>query len=862
MSLNWRPISDPSVPDAQKRSDLLDRVYFLLNVFEPPPSSEDRFVPKLVRGNITIGIGFDLKAGGRTIQDAVFRAIGLVVDPTTPLDPTARQIENDYIDQLRRASEGQDIQKLHKIMETRAADTRLDGFISNRRPEFEFQSETEVRAAFDGAIGWYETRLTDRYTSLQSDTDFRYSQEKAVLLSMAWNSPGLLGRDLGNAVNKTDPAQRNRAEAWYEIRYKSNKDGGAYITTGYLNPDPTKRVDTGLAKRRFMEAALFGLYDDPNTTQASAEEAKQVYRMLQTHRQEILNYENVYGELPIDDMAVTFDRARRGNQIVAAQVDYAAATGLARPESLLISLEPAKKGLIADLQSTYSELAGLQAADYLSTAIFLGAPSTVNSLNATIFDRSGSEIVSKDIVMGGTNTDYLRGGKGDDVLIGGQGVDIYDFATGDGKDRIVEERDADGKMHGVIFIDDVLRGDLLASGVFVPTGPNTWQSLAHGNEITLTNNSPWKLVTDDGDEIELGSDFQDGDFGIELLDAPTAPQPTLTIVGDLTPTSGVDELGNLNVDPNSPAPDRADVLNGRDIDTEGDLIQSLGGDDVVAAKKGADQIEAGAGSDIVNAGDGNDLVLGGADLDLLWGMAGNDRLYADAELDLQTAIAQGETDLPTGSKGELMDGGEGEDILVGGPGNDVLVGGGGTGANVILGGAGNNHLVGETDEIAPPDQDSNCTSRRERTRALLQTNRSPSAGLSKIILTLRGGGSCRVHRTSLPRKHSHHYHHHHPTPETSPPLRPEVGMLHLLISGRRIVGTGSPDPGRHVMHRDRALQYPPVATPRYPTRHFPAAGEQEVFPCLRKFKHSEAERSPVPLARIPRTAGRSRREMR
>jgi len=64
------------------------------------------------------------------------------------------------------------------------------------------------------------------------------------------------------------------------------------------------------------------------------------------------------------------------------------------------------------------------------------------------------------------------------------------------------------------------------------------------------------------------------------------------------------------------------------------------------------------------------------------------------------------------------------------------------------------------------------------------------------------------------------------------------------------------------MHRDRALQYPPVATPRYPTRHFPAAGEQEVFPCLRKFKHSEAERSPVPLARIPRTAGRSRREMR
>jgi len=695
MALSWRSISDPSVPDAQKQTDFLDRVYFLLNLFEPPPRPEDRFVPEVVRGNITIGIGFDLKAGGQRVQDVVFRVLGL--DFALAAQQTDAGLrEKSYIDALRMACQGQDIKALDTIMQNRANDPLLNGLIPYRRSQFRFETETEVRAAFDGAIGWYEDRLTNRYTFLQSDPDFRYSQEKAVLLSMAWNSPGLLGTDLGKAINKTSPASRNRAEAWYEIRYKSNKDGGAYITTGYLNPDPTKRVDTGLAKRRFMEAALFGLYDDPNTTQASAEEAKQVYRMLQTHRQEILNYENVYGELPIDDMAVTFDRARRGNQIVAAQVDYAAATGLARPESLLISLEPAKKGLIADLQSTYSELAGLQAADYLSTAIFLGAPSTVNSLNATIFDRSGSEIVSKDIVMGGTNTDYLRGGKGDDVLIGGQGVDIYDFATGDGKDRIVEERDADGKMHGVIFIDDVLRGDLLASGVFVPTGPNTWQSLAHGNEITLTNNSPWKLVTDDGDEIELGSDFQDGDFGIDLLDAPTAPQPTLTIVGDLTPVEPeqYDALGNLVTDPNSPAPDRADVLNGSDVSTESDLIQSKGGDDVVAAKKGDDKIEAGTGSDIVNAGDGNDLVLGGADLDLLWGMAGNDRLYADAEVDLQTAIAQGETDQPTGSKGELMDGGEGEDILVGGPGNDALVGGGGTGANVILGGAGDDLILG------------------------------------------------------------------------------------------------------------------------------------------------------------------------
>jgi HlyD family type I secretion membrane fusion protein len=177
--------------------------------------------------------------------------------------------------------------------------------------------------------------------------------------------------------------------------------------------------------------------------------------MLQTHRREILSYENVYGELPIDDMAVTFDRARRGNQIVAAQADYAAATGIARPESLLISLNPAKNGLIADLQSTYSELAGLQAADYLSTAVFLGAPSTVNSLNATIFDRTGIEIVSKDIVVGGTSTDYLRGYGGTDQLFGGDGSDqlfgdegVDELIGGEGNDQLAGGAD-----------DDVLDGE-------------------------------------------------------------------------------------------------------------------------------------------------------------------------------------------------------------------------------------------------------------------------------------------------------------------------------------------------------------------------------------------------------------------
>jgi hypothetical protein len=58
---------------------------------------------------------------------------------------------------------------------------------------------------------------------------------------------------------------------------------------------------------------------------------------------------------------------------------------------------------------------------------------------------------------------------------------------------------------------------------------------------------------------KLNQNFQDGDFGIHLLDVPNSPQPN--IVGDLKPldfdpiTDGIqiktDEWGNVIVNPNS-----------------------------------------------------------------------------------------------------------------------------------------------------------------------------------------------------------------------------------------------------------------------------------------------------------------------
>lgn len=104
-------------------------------------------------------------------------------------------------------------------------------------------TDTQARSLFDKVIPTYITQVKTwlgndtLYTSLQG------SQEMFALVSLAYN--GLLSQ---SPTLKKDILAGNRAEAWYEIRYGSN--GGS---------DPNR----GVAKRRYYEAEMFGLYDNP-----------------------------------------------------------------------------------------------------------------------------------------------------------------------------------------------------------------------------------------------------------------------------------------------------------------------------------------------------------------------------------------------------------------------------------------------------------------------------------------------------------------------------------------------------------------------------------------------------------------------
>src|SRR5207249_769455 len=187
--------------------------------------------------------------------------------------------------------------------------------------------------------------------------------------------------------------------------------------------------------------------------------------------------------------------------------------------------------------------------------------------------RDGDGRSAKNIVIGTAHNDVLTGGKGNDILIGGDGQDTYIWKEGDGKDTII---DSDRK--GWIVIKGVSESIVPSSFRPDASRPNTWVS-RDGN-ITLTHNSPWRLVLPDGGEIELG-DFTDGDFGIRLRDLPATPDRTLILGTEQT------DIYTSMLSPIWPT-------------SEADEIDALGGNDIAAGFGGSDKLVGGGGNDFLH----------------------------------------------------------------------------------------------------------------------------------------------------------------------------------------------------------------------------------------------------------------------
>lgn len=538
-----------------------------------------------------------------------------------------------------------------------------------------------------------------KYEGPSNDLNMPTSWERVAFVSITYNrGEATVRRKMSgfyDAVHAYD-----RAEAWYQIRYNAQTS----------NPD----YKNGIAKRRYYESELFGLYDDPAAV--SQAEAIAVYRMFTAHRDKIESYEKLYG--------IAFNGAL-GTQLIggippllAAGRDYGL-TPAQTPNSIDNELFPAAQVLLAayvttpgyGLASDFTAL-NIQVTSGVATSQLLGedtATRTGSNRDLLIGGDNTADYLNgqagDDVLYGGGGNDWLVGGKGNDTLNGGAGQDIYYWATGDGSDKII---DPDG---GWIVINDTI----IASGVYFhdANGGNVWRrTLPDNSVLTLTHNSPWTLVMADGSTIQLGenqNDFQSGDYGIHLVEQPTT---TAAFTG---------------------------------ADAYSDALTGTGGADLIQGLSGNDALDGGAGDDVIEGGQGDDLIAGGAGRDILHGGAGRDMILSCAGLDLppqQDYDHDGHLDpwAPPADAGavwtqgrvwgiyadaddpsiEIVDGGgalqpdsapdtvfaeDGDDKVVSGLGDDYLDGGkdndklwGHGGNDVLVGGDGDDLLWGDDDD--------------------------------------------------------------------------------------------------------------------------------------------------------------------
>lgn len=257
---------------------------------------------------------------------------------------------------------------------------------------FGFSSDATIQAALTALSPRYEAAI-DKWLS-----GIPFSTERAVLFSMAYNAPSLLGPKLKAALLDGD-----RAEAWYEIRYNSNGSGHA-----------------GIANRRYVEAEHFKLFANEKT--ATTAEALDAGLMYTAHREKILSYEkrfdadnagHIKGFEGIDGIGAEYAPA-----IARLKVAYGITKTMALEELQVAS--NAIRNLSGDGTAFDSKA---------NDADLLIGSSHANTLSGGAGNDALVGLAGNDRLNGGSGNDWLSGGAGADTLTGGTGADMFVFRS-------------------------------------------------------------------------------------------------------------------------------------------------------------------------------------------------------------------------------------------------------------------------------------------------------------------------------------------------------------------------------------------------------------------------------------------------
>ena len=477
----------------------------------------------------TIGIGLNLR--NNTSRNIVFNIFG--INPNNPNDaPFSLQLINIINQNWVDGQEAQLRAALNNVMMARATALNLE------RNTFAFLNQNELVNAFDQRIITDENVVTDRFPNLSN------SLERAVLVSMAFNGPGLLDNRLRGAIN----VNSDRPEAWYEIRYNSGS-GNRF-------------------RRAFLESEVFGLFNssNPGTNFRPSEiEALKVFRMFNKHESDII----------ADDQTVRTSRTGRNIPYIQEANNNLRAIDNRVPTINFGNIQfaeqefiPAKATLIENFAILPNGVrAELHAANFFATNpnIFLLNPDEIDGVFVAAatassgevaphtVDRTGRETVNNriysgqdDLIFGGIDSgttsggdDTLIGASGNDLFIGGLGNDRHD--GGDGDDTVSYLRspsaitvnlqsnsgnggyatgDSYKSIENIIGspLDDTLTGNDQANTLIGLEGKDTIDG-GNGNDIILGNGGQDSLNGNVGDDILVGgegNDILDGGDGNDI----------------------------------------------------------------------------------------------------------------------------------------------------------------------------------------------------------------------------------------------------------------------------------------------------------------------------------------------------------